>query len=282
VPTYILPEGAQYCLNLKNSANGLLSQYCFNQDFSGDSDIPAAAAPFSMVVPDPAGLHHVELVKGASILGTRVASSNPPSVTVASPNAAGLTLSGPQNITWSGTDTDGGTLTYNILYSRDNGATWMGIANGIIGSSYNIDFSGLPGTAGASGKIKVMVSDGFTSAEDSSDNPFSIGNKPPEAAVISPPSGVEFTTGPKIVLLGAGMDLEDGSMGDSALNWASNIDGALGTGQLLEVSLKPGVHTITLTAADSNGLTSMASIQITVVETPTITIIQLYLPLIKR
>jgi len=283
VPTYILPEGPQYCLNLKNAANSLLGQYCFNQDFSGDSLTPMDSASFGMVVPYPAGLHHVDLVKAGAILGTQVASSNSPVVTVTYPNAAGLTLSGAHDITWSGADLDAGTtLTYNLLYSRDNGATWQGLASGITGSSYNIDFSGLPGTTGASGKIKVMVSDGFYSSEDSSDNAFSIGNKPPEAAVISPPSNSEFTSGPKIILLGAGMDLEDGSMGDSALSWVSSIDGALGTGQLLEVSLKPGVHTITLTAADSGGLTSTASIQITVVEAPTITIKQIFLPLIKR
>jgi hypothetical protein len=259
----------------------LLSQYCFNQDFVGDSGTPVEAMPFGMVVPYPAGLNRVELVQGYNILSTRVASSSPPSVTVAFPNAAGLTLSGNQNITWTGSDLDGNPLTYNILYSRDNGVTWMGIGNGITGNTYNLDFSGLPGTTGAGGKIKVMVSDGFNSAEDSSDNPFTIGNKPPEAVILSPSSGAEFTTGPVVVLEGAGLDLENSSLGDSALNWMSSIDGALGTGRLLEVNLSPGVHTITLTAMDSGGLTSTASIQITVVQ-PTTPFKYLFLPMIKR
>jgi hypothetical protein len=146
-----------------------------------------------------------------------------------------------------------------------------------------LDFSGLPGTTGASGKIKVMVSDGFYSSEDISDNPFTIGNKPPEAAIVSPPSGAEFTTGPKIVLLGAGMDLEDESMGDSALSWVSSIDSALGSGKLLEVNLSPGVHTITLKATDSGTLWSTASIQITVAEPPPPpTILKVLLPLIRK
>jgi hypothetical protein len=236
--------------------------------------------PFGMVVPYPAGLTLVELVKGGSLLSTQAASANPPSVTVTYPNAAGLTLNSAQDITWTGTDADGGTLTYNILYSRDNGATWVGIRNGITGNTDNLDFSGLPGTTGASGMIKVMVSDGFNSAEDSSDNPFTVGNKPPDAAIISPPSGAAFTIGPKVVLEGAGMDLEDGSLGDSALSWASNIDGALGAGQLLEVSLSPGLHTITLTATDTGGLPSSASISITVV--PSTIIRHLWLPLITN
>jgi len=76
------------------------------------------------------------------------------------------------------------------------------------------------------------------------------------------------------------MDLENGSLGDSALSWVSSIDGALGAGQLLEVSLSLGVHTITLTATDSGGLTSTASIQITVVQpTP---IKHVFLPLVIK
>jgi hypothetical protein len=280
VPTYILPLGSQACVNLKDTAGTLLSQYCFDPGFTDESGTPAEAMPFGMVVPYPAGLNRVELVKAGAILATQIASSNPPSVSVTFPNAAGLTLSGPQDITWTGTDADGGTLTYNILYSRDNGATWVGIRNGITGNTDNLDFSGLPGTTGASGLIKVMVSDGFYSAEDLSDNPFTVENKPPEAAIISPPSGAVFTTGPQVVLEGAGMDLEDGSLGDSALNWVSSLDGALGASQLLEVTLSPGVHTITLTATDSDGLTNSASIQITIVQPAPIQYI--FLPLIKK
>ena len=125
-----------------------------------------------------------------------------------------------------------------------------------------------------------MVSDGFNTAEDISNNTFTVDNKPPEAAIISPPNGAVFTTGPKVVLEGAGMDLENASLGDGGLSWESNIDGALGTGQLLEVNLSPGVHTITLTAIDSGGLSAVASIQITVMQPTSIN--RLFLPTINR
>ncbi len=280
VPTHTLPVGVQYCVNLKNAANTILSQSCFNQSFSIDSSTPVSAMPFSIVVPYPAGLNRVELTKGGSVLSSRIASSNLPTVTVTFPNAAGLTLSGAQNVTWTGSDPNGDALTFNILYSRDNGATWMGVGSLITGNIYNLNFSGLPGTTGASGRIKVMVSDGFFSAEDISDNPFTVGNKPPSAVITSPTSGVVFTTGPKIVLQGMGLDLEDGSLGDSTLSWVSSKDGALGTGKLLETSLAPGAHTITLTVTDSGGLTSVASIQVTVNQTATAN--NLFLPLINK
>jgi hypothetical protein len=126
----------------------------------------------------------------------------------------------------------------------------------------------------------VVASDGFYSAEDTSDNPFSVANKPPMAVIQSPSSGVIFTAGPKVDLEGSGADLEDGSLGDNALSWASSLDGPLGSGQIVEVKLSPGVHTITLTATDSQGLKAMDSIQITIAaSTPTRS---LYLPLIRR
>jgi hypothetical protein len=281
IPTYTLPAGSQYCVKMKDAANAVLSQYCFNERFADDSSAPGSTASFGMVVPYPIGLSRVELYTSTLLLDSQVASAHPPTVTVTFPNASGLTLGGNQTVAWTGADPDGEVLTYNILYSRDNGVTWMGVGSGIVGSSYELNFSGLAGTTGASGRIKVMVSDGFYTAEDISDNPFTVANKPPSAAIISPPSGATFTTGLMVVLQGVGLDLENGSLGDSASSWTSNKDGALGTGQLLETILSTGVHTITLTATDSDGLSASASIQLTVVA-PSWSPNQHFLPLIIR
>jgi hypothetical protein len=270
-PTTTLPAGSQYCVNLEDALENVLSSYCFNVSFDDDSDTPASAASFSMVVPDPTGLYRIELTKSTSsepvVLSSQTASAHPPSVTVTYPNAAGLTLSGNQTITWTGSDLDSGSsLTYDVLYSHDKGTTWMGIGAGITGTSYAIDFSSLPGTNGANGLIEVMVSDGFYSAQDTLNNPFTVDNKPPSVSILSPFSGASFYTGTKIVLEGDGIDLQDGLLSNSALNWVSSKDGALGTGQMLEVNLSPGTHTITLKATDSQGLYATASTQLTVVQ----------------
>ncbi|HTP10545.1 MAG TPA: hypothetical protein VMP08_19965, partial [Anaerolineae bacterium] len=236
MPTTTLPIGSQYCLNLTNASGGALAGYCFNADFADDTDAPADAMHFSLVVPDPSGLNKIELVSAAdgTVLATRSARSQPPSVTVTYPSAAGLTLSGPVTVTWVPTNPGGYTLAYQVLYSNDNGATWMGAGTHATGSSEVIDFSALPGTQGASGLIKVLVSDGFDSAEGVSANPFTVGNKAPAAFILSPSTGASFTVGPQIALIGSGVDLEDGALGDTRLSWASNKDGALGTGRVLE------------------------------------------------
>jgi hypothetical protein len=257
-PTNVPPTGVPYCVTLKNAANGVLSQYCFSVGFDGDSDVPATAMPFGMVVPYPVGLNRIELTRGTTVLSSRMASTNLPTVTVTFPNAPGLSLSGVQNISWTGSDPDGDPLTYSVLYSRDNGATWIGVGDGISGNSYPLDFSSLPG--GTSALVKVMVSDGFRSAEDVADNPFSVANKPPTTAIVSPPTGASFPANTMVTLQGIGADLEDGSLGDTALSWSSDKDGALGSGSVLEVSLSLGIHTITLTAHDSSGLTATATI----------------------
>ena len=278
--------GSQYCVNLEDNSGTSLSKYCFDVSFDDDSDTPESAATFSMVVPYPTGLNRVELTqtiyqKPANVLSSQAASAHPPSVTVTYPNASGLTLSGSQAITWTGLDTDHDSLTYDILYSRDNGVTWTGVAADLTGTSLTFDFSTMPGTTGASGLIRVLASDGFYTALDTSNNPFTVGNKPPSASILSPSSGATFTSGPKVVLEGSGADLEDGSLGDSALSWVSSKDGALGTGQALEVNLTPGDHTITLTVTDSKGLTDTTSIQVTVVQTTT-SGHQQYVPFVRK
>ena len=282
VPMNTLPVGWQYCVRLRDASGNLLSHYCFDPSFEGDSTIPADSAPFSMVVPYPAGLNRIELTEtlSGSVLSSQIASANIPSVTVISPNAARLTLSGSQTIAWTGSDLDNDPLTYAVLYSNNNGTNWTGVGAGITETSYSLDFSTLAGTTGASGLIKVMVSDGFYTVEDTSDNTFTVDNKPPSAIILSPSSGASFITGPQIVLESSGMDFEDGPLGDSALSWVSSQDGVLGNGQILEVTLSPGVHTITLTATDSEGLQDTDSIQVTVVQGTTEH--YLFLPLIIK
>ncbi len=271
-PTYI-PDppsaGPGYCVKLKNGAGTLLDQYCFDVTFLAEppGSMVATRAPFGLVVPYPAGLARVELTRGTNtLLAFRTPSTNPPAVTLTFPNAPGLTLSGLQNVTWTASDPDGNPLTYNLLYSADNGSTWTGLDFGLTATTYPLDFTQLPG--GTAARLRVQASDGFHTAEDSSDNSFGVGNKGPTVAIVSPPPGGTFDASLAVTLQGSGSDLEDGSLGNAALSWSSSRDGALGTGKLIEKLLTVGNHVITVTATDSNGLTATDTVSFTVTGTP--------------
>ncbi|MFC1741508.1 hypothetical protein ACFL3V_03155 [Nanoarchaeota archaeon] len=88
---------------------------------------------------------------------------------------------------------------------------------------------------------------------------------PPEANITSPANGSVFQQGDDVNLTGNATDFEDGNLTKGSLVWSSSIDGLLGTGRhLMFATLTPGNHTINLTATDSFGLTSSASVDIEV------------------
>jgi len=90
-------------------------------------------------------------------------------------------------------------------------------------------------------------------------------NHSPVATISRPASGTVFAQGEKVVFEGAATDKEDGTIPAGSLAWSSDLDGALGTGSVLESStLRRGAHTITLTATDSAGAPGTAVISLSV------------------
>jgi hypothetical protein len=98
---------------------------------------------------------------------------------------------------------------------------------------------------------------------DTSDASFTVARKAPEAYLLSPEEGDVFRPGAEVELDGLASDLEDGPLGDSALVWASDRQGILGTGRHQPLTtLQPGPHTLTLTATDSAAMAGTASVTI--------------------
>jgi hypothetical protein len=111
---------------------------------------------------------------------------------------------------------------------------------------------------------------------------FSVANKPPRTAITSPATGARFNTNVIVILEGLGLDLEDGSLDDSALHWSSDIAGTLGTGRLNEVVLSHSTHTITLTVQGSAGLSATDNITVAVLPPGAWMPSRVYLPIVKR
>jgi len=217
---------------------------------------------FGFVIPYPEGTVKVRFSKDGALLGERAPTAYSPAVAVETPNSV-VTAQGSLDLSWSGSDLDGDAIFYSVLYSPDAGENWMTVALELDETSYSLDTSLLPG--GTQGKIKVVASDGFNTAESISPGFFTVPEKEPVAYIESPVDLGNYNLD-AVALKGYGFDPEDGTMRESELTWSSDIEGYLGSGSRVEgLSLSSGAHTITLSVVDSDGNIAESSVDITVV-----------------
>jgi uncharacterized repeat protein (TIGR03803 family) len=211
--------------------------------------IPVTSGVSYIVVKDPTGTP----IGNVAVTGTA------PAVTITSPGA-GFSASGLQTVSWT-TTSPSSTLTSRVLYSSNGGATWSQLGE-FTDNELSIDFNSLPGTNGATALIKVLVSDGVNTGSATS-IPFSVGRKVPTIVqILSPAANVVHAAADPLLLIGAAYDPDDGMLHGASLVWKSDIQGALGTGSPLSVSLIPGTHNLTLTATDSDGNAISTSVSV--------------------
>jgi VCBS repeat-containing protein len=92
----------------------------------------------------------------------------------------------------------------------------------------------------------------------------STGNHNPVVLINTPANGATFNTGNAVSFSGTASDFEDGDL-TASLVWTSDLDGQIGSGGSFSRSdLSVGVHTITATATDSQGLTGVNTVTLTV------------------
>ncbi|MEJ5225714.1 MAG: hypothetical protein WHV44_14745, partial [Anaerolineales bacterium] len=258
------PENATpYALTLEDSAGNILfSQMLYNLNYS-DEEGNLAAFSFSEVLPFMPNTRAIRIRRGGDILTERLVSSNAPKVTLTSQNRGGP-LQLPVEITWNGSDPDGNRLTYSLQYSPDDGQTWIALIDELTTTSVILEsFNGMPGSD--NGRFRVIANDGVNTAADTNDTAFSIPDGPPVSLIFSPTNAAVVPEGGAVFLTGQSLDLEDGPLDGPSMTWTSDIDGRLGSGrELAAYALSPGLHQITLTAADSRGQTGSAAIYINV------------------
>jgi hypothetical protein len=217
------------------------------------------------VLPWDARAVRVVIRSSGQVLAERAVAGGTPTVRLVSPNGSETVGAGPGMLTvrWESSDPDGDALHHWVDFSADGGRTWNGLIRNVQGSSVDIPLSELPGTDVA--LIRVLATDGINTGADGSDATFIVPRHAPVAQIESPTEGARLPTGSPIVLSGAAFDAEDGTLPDSALVWSSSIGGQIGVGGLLQgAQLAAGDHVITLTARDSDGQTSTASVNVTI------------------
>ena len=262
-----LTNPGEFNLELSNEFGSVVRSISFAIDGNhhGQALNSQSKADFSLIISDPPDYSSLAVVKDGEKVAEMNRSLNAPILAVfgVSPNEI-YSRDEVINIRWSGSDADGDTLVYRLFYSTDGGENYQVLSLETEDTSLSLQANDLPGSEKF--RIGISASDGMRSAF--TETPvFSVIGKRPEVEIVNPSFDSVFSAEQVIVLEAFGYDAENGYLGPSAFNWHSNIDGSLGAGKLATIlasELSLGAHTITLTATDTDQMSSTASVDIIV------------------
>ena len=256
-------SSSKYYLDFYHDAT-LLKTYRF--DSREFTDSPEIQDGFVVTVEMPENTTAIYIKRNdGTPIATISPSDNVPSVELTYPNG-GEFLTGDVNVTWNAEDVDGDSLTYLLYFSDDSVSIWRTIAMDIEGSSYQWDSSAYPGSDSC--MLKIVASDGFNSAEDTTESVFSLADKAPFVAILSPENNSIFGKEEEIYFDGIAYDPQGDILNYSYFNWTSDIGGDIGTGQTLSLSnLSLGTHEIKLSVKNSAGLTGTSESKFVTVST---------------
>jgi len=279
-------EPGDYSIRLLDSGGGILGDYSFKPKFShldpgpapsscqlaaAEPEVPGLIAEF---VPWVTGTVKIAINLGDVELASRLVSPNPPQVTLDYPNGGEVLETNLITVTWTASDLDGDPLEYTLEYSVDGGNQWGSLSTGITETQFTIHTEFLPGTD--HGRFRVNASDGVNTTRDESDGDFRVPKKVPSIQIASPLNNSRHVFGSSVALVADTIDVEDGTLDDSALTWTASFSGSLpntavisetlGIGHMIHVTdLITGTHQITLTAVDSGGMQVSKAVTIHIV-----------------
>lgn len=183
--------------------------------------------------------------------------NEPPTASISAPED-GATFAEDEEITFEGSadDPEDGALTGDAL-------TWESSQEGQIGTGGTVTTSSLA-TGDHTITLTATDSDGATDEATISVTVEEI-NEPPTATIESPARDTMVEQGGELTLEGEAEDPEDGTLTGDRLTWTSDVDGELGNGETVTVSLTADTsHAITLEATDSEGASAETSVGVSV------------------
>ena len=260
IPTEQILQG-DYLIELLGPKGGILQRVPFFVSFVDVEGKNLETVHFNFQLPEVRdSVASIRLKLKDQVLDEIKVSEHPPSIQVLAPNG-GEEWSGHETIKWSAHDGDQDPLSFTLLYTPDSGNTWLPVASNVHENYYEVDTSLLRG--GKEAKIRVIVTDGFNTAQDDSDETFTVLPNPPEVNIVQPGDGALFELGHMISFIGNATDTEDESIPEESFIWS--YDGTVfGTGREVEAALPEGNHVVMLTVIDSGGDSGTASVDIRV------------------
>lgn len=174
-PDIALGATGNYSVALLDEGGTIIAQAGFNVTFIGRAKVPIEFDSISLglKIPWMNGTRQIQIRNATHVLASKNLSLNSPNVAITFPNGGEALEPGTNyTITWEASDPDGDSLTYSILYSNDNGSTWIPLAIDLPETNYNWNTAGFRG--GSENLIKIIATDGINSGEDISNGSFTI------------------------------------------------------------------------------------------------------------
>jgi hypothetical protein len=188
------------------------------------------------------------------VFAVNTGGNTPPVVTITDPPDGSTYFEG-DPVTFVGTaiDAEDGDISSSISWSSD--------LDGALGTGATITTSTL--SLGTHTITASATDSGSLTGTDSITVTIEVFNTPPTVTITAPPTGSTYEEGESTTFVGTATDAEDGDI-SASIAWSSDIDGALGTGATITVTLSPGTHTITASVTDSGGLSDTDTITVIV------------------
>jgi hypothetical protein len=212
-----------------------------------DHATPAYPYPFEAYVPTSERGALIRVFDGEESLWQREPGSKSPEVREVSARVE--EEDGTLRVWWSGDVADESTSEAWLQWSDDEGRTWHGLATGIRDSEATVPTSGLPP---GSLLVRLLLHDGFDTVV-SEPVSVSVGELPPEVAILSPRDGEMVVRGGSVRLWGAAMQQDGSPLGDEdTAVWSLDGDQVQrGLDTWLDAPA-PGEHTLELTVGESS------------------------------
>lgn len=184
--------------------------------------------------------------------GSPSAPNTAPTVSIVSPDD-GTTVTEGTPIGFAGTasDEEDGILSSSI--------EWRSSRDGALGTGAGVTATLSVGTH----TVSASVTDSEGESASASVAVQVLEDGPPTVEITDPEDGSTVSEGTSITFTATASDTEDGDLTGSVA-WASDVDGALGTGPSVEAVLSVGTHTVTAAVTDSHGQSAEDEVTVTV------------------